>query len=112
MTDPLYLLSDELAMMYYCLNNLTDTWSTKLKKGSFRVRLLGGHAERPSPMPIYFQDPDYRKAKHEAMTRLIQQDEEDRQQRLGLTALDKKLVEARRAVDELIRQQKSLPVPK
>jgi hypothetical protein len=67
---PISLLSNDLQMMYRCVNNLTDTPKQKWK------RIEGGYRMADPFLPIYFHDADYRQRRHEHVRTMTVIDDE------------------------------------
>ena len=106
MTKPLEELSDDIKFVVRCVYNHTDGPSgdgaDPSEKQTYK-RVEGGLSDGRPPFPIYFHDEDYRRRKHEAITRLIKEDEYTRKQRLNLTAEEFEMDELVQAVREAKR---------
>ena len=69
MTRGLEFLSNDLKMMYRCVKGIPDAKKQKWK------RVIGGFRAVKPFMPIYFQDPDYRRRRHALVQELVELDE-------------------------------------
>ena len=102
MTLPLEELAPDLRLLVRCVYNQTDGPVQKDADVSERqdfMRVMGGLDMKHPAFPIYFQDEDYRRRRHESITRLVKEDEFFRRQRLNLTAEDLE-------VEELVQQMR------
>jgi hypothetical protein len=68
-TLPLHQLSKDLKMMYMCSKGLPDEATQRWK------RVPGGFASVKPFLPIYFQDEDYRRRRHEFVREMVELDD-------------------------------------
>ncbi|KAG7344388.1 glycosyltransferase family 17 protein [Nitzschia inconspicua] len=89
LTKPLEDLHADIRLLVRCVYNETDgpvnSRANFKEKQDFR-RVEGGLDTRHPVFPIYFHDEDYRRRKHDAVLRLVKEDEHSRMKRLNLTA--------------------------
>ncbi|KAG7370688.1 glycosyltransferase family 17 protein [Nitzschia inconspicua] len=89
LTKPLEDLHADIRLLVRCVYNQTDgpinSGADYEKKQDFQ-RVEGGLDTRHPVFPIYFYDEDYRRRKHAAILRLVNEEEYSRMERLNLTA--------------------------
>ncbi|KAG7370647.1 glycosyltransferase family 17 protein [Nitzschia inconspicua] len=89
MVKPLEELSADIRLLVRCVHNETDgpieEDADSAEKQDFQ-RVRGGLDTKHPVFPIYFHDEDYRRRKHDAISRLVKEDEYSRMKRLNLTA--------------------------
>jgi hypothetical protein len=67
---PIYLMSDDLHMMYKCVNDIPDRVDQKWKRSTLDDEL------NPLNEPIYFMDSDYRQRRHAHVHAIVKADDE------------------------------------
>lgn len=89
MTDPLEDMHDDLKLLVRCVLNQTDAPKGKNLPKKIETqnhqRHVGGMKASLPPWPIYFQDSDYRRRKHNLIQKLVMEDEGQRLDQLNLT---------------------------
>lgn len=70
-TKPIHEMSNDLNMMYQCIKDNTPA------SNQFWKHIMGGYDAVQPFYPIYFQDSDYRRRRHQFVQQMVQEDEDD-----------------------------------